>query len=343
MGNVRSQFSSMLKLFPGLAVLFGLGYLSKYIGGLIPHVSFLLVCILLGLLISNIFNLPGLLEKGINDTYKIWLKTGIVVLGARVILSDLLAIGPNLLWMVLLFLCFTLLATEYLSSQFGLNRKLRSSLASGTSVCGVSAIIATSGAIRADEEDVTYAIATILLFDAITVFLYPAVGEIFAIPSRVFGSWAGISMFSTGTTVAAGFAYNDVAGQVATITKMARNIFIGIWALLYAVYYVRLGTAEATGTYSKGKMRYIWQKFPKFIIGFILTMLVATLGVLTDTQVSSMKNAYNWFFMLAFVGLGYNINLTELKKAGLKPVVVVTVVFIITSLSSLGLSYLLFG
>jgi len=341
MTNKNSNaLSNIVHMVPGVIFLLIVGLVSKFVGGYIPHVSYLIVAIALGIIISNTISMPAFIEHGINSTYKIWLETGIVVLGARIVLADFLNVGPTILWMVIAFLIFTLLIVEFLASRFGLDKKFGSALASGTSVCGVSAIIATSGGIEPKEKHIAYAITTILIFDVVTVFLYPALGVIFSIPDKVFGVWAGISMFSTGTTVAAGFAHSDAAGQMATIVKMARNVFIGIWALLYTIYYLRKGM---TSQVIDKKLSYIWQKFPKMIIGFVIAMIVASSGLMSDVQIGYMKNAYNWLFMLAFVGLGYNINISEMKNEQAKPLLVVLIAFIITSAASFGLAYLFFS
>ena len=328
----------VLRLIPGTVFLFAVGLFSWFIGSQIPYISYLLICIGVGMLISNTTGLPKIIEKGIYDTHKIWLEAGIVVLGARILLSDLLKVGPILLGIVILFLLTSLFFTHFLASKFGLDQKLGSILASGISVCGVSAVIATGGGIEAKEKHIAYAIAAVLVFDVTTVFLWPAIGAAFGIPAEVFGPWAGLTSPSTGTTIAIGFIHSDQAGQLTTMTKMARNVFIGVWALLFTLYYARRGMTDKI----QNKAMYLWDKFPKFVLGFLLTMVIANIGLLSDTQVSYMKNAYSWLFMMAFVGLGYDIDFREMKKTGFKPLIVALIVFSTVSLVSIGLLYSIF-
>jgi len=329
-----------ISFIPGIIFLFFVGLISKYIGNSIPYISYLIIAIAFGIISANLFTLPKIIEKGIAETHKLWLKTGIVVLGARVILKDLMEVGPKLLMMLIVFILLSMIIVEFLASTFSLDKKIGSCLASGTSVCGVSAVIATGGAIQAKKNHIAYGIATVLIFDVITVFSYPIIGQIFSIPPEVFGPWAGISMFSTGTTVAAGFAHSAEAGQIATMAKMGRNVFIGIWALMYSLYYVKKGLNKKM-VENKGK--YLWEKFPKIIVGFIIMLIIANLGFLSSGQINSMKNAYNWLFMMAFVGLGYTINFKKLKQTGSKPFLTVLIAFIIISISCLITSYLLFA
>jgi len=327
-----------IRLIPGVLFLFGTGLLSWYIGSQIPYISYLLVCIGIGMLIANTTGLPGIIEDGIYETHKIWLETGIVVLGARILLSDLVRVGPILLGVVILFLLVGLLLTQYLATKFGLDRKFGSVLASGVSVCGVSAVIATGGGIEAKKKHIAYAIAAVLVFDVTTVFLWPAIGAAFSIPADVFGPWAGITSPSTGTTVAIGFIHSDQAGQLTTMTKMARNVFIGVWALMFTLYYARRGMTEGI----ENKAAYLWDKFPKFVLGFLFTMALSNVGVLSETQIGYMKNAYSWLFMMAFVGLGYDIDFRDMAKTGVKPLLVVLIVFSTVSLLSIGILYSIF-
>ena len=333
----------VLKLVPGVLVLVAAGVLSRWIAAGIPHVSHLIVAIVLGIVAANAIEVPPLLEKGISRTYGLWLETGIVVLGARVVISDITRVGPGLLVVVCGYLLFTVLLTEFLSRLLRVDRKLGSCLAAGTSVCGVSAIIATGGGIDVDRRHLAVATAIVLLFDMVTVLSYPLLPAVFGIPDAVYGAWAGLSMFSTGTSVAAGFAVSEVAGQWATVVKMSRNAFIGVWALLYTIYYLKPGTPEAAADEeSEGTIAYLWARFPKMIVGFVIVAAVANLGMLTESQITAMKNVYEWLFVMAFVGLGFNITPESLEDFRFRPLLVVLIVFVVASVSSFAAVRLVF-
>lgn len=338
MKKFLSWSKGTLRLVPGTAFLLIVGLLGWFIGSKLPHINYLLICIGIGMLVANTFGLPDILEEGIYKTHKIWLETGIVVLGARVLISDFIRVGPILLGLVVLFLLISLVLTQYLASKLGLDRKFGSTLASGISVCGVSAVIATGGGIGAKKKHIAYAIASVLIFDVVAVFLLPTIGAVFSIPANVFGPWAGVTSLSTGTTVAIGFIHSDQAGQLTTMTKMARNVFIGVWALLFSLYYARRGMAKEI----QNKASYLWDKFPKFVMGFLFAMALANLGVLSEVQIGYMKNAYSWLFMMAFVGLGYGIDFRDMAKTGFKPLLVVLIVFSAIGLLSMGTMYAIF-
>ncbi|MWV40921.1 putative sulfate exporter family transporter [Natrialba sp. INN-245] len=320
---------SARRFLPGLVVLCLGAVLARGIE-LVLGANHLLVAIGLGFVLANAVGVPDRLEPGI-ATHKLWLGAGIVLMGASLTLDTLLEAGVVVVAVIALVTGSTIVVVELLSRNvFGLADRLGSLLAAGSGICGVSAIVAVGGAIRARESQVAYAAATVLLFDAVTIVVFPIVGDALELSGTVFGIWAGVSMFSTGPVVAVGFAHSDVAGQWATVTKLARNALIGVVVLGYAGYYAR----SADG--SRPTVRTLWDEFPKFVLGFLALVLVATAGVLSPDQLAAIENAYNWLFVLAFVGLGTEIRLTELRKAGPLPVLVVLIALLVASTLSLA-------
>lgn len=329
---------TITKLLPGLAVLVGLGVAARLVSRITP-INNLLLAVVFGLVIGNLVGTPKLVEDGIGK-YKLLLEAGIVLMGVRLVFEEVLAAGPKLFALVVGTIAFTILFVELVVSRLlGIPGKLSSLLASGTSICGVSAIVATAGGIKAREEYIAYAVGTILLFDALTLFVYPITGSLLGLQDRVFGIWAGVSMFSTGPVTAAGFAYSDVAGRWAALTKLTRNVFIGVMAVGYSVYYA----GSETDIKGASILPKIWDNFPKFVVGFLLMMVLANIGALTDGQIETLVHGYKWLFLFAFVGLGYNIRFDEMRKAGLRPVVIVLVTLLTVSSITLFVVWYLFG
>jgi uncharacterized integral membrane protein (TIGR00698 family) len=333
-----SLITNILTITSGILFLFIVGLLGRFIGDYIPYINYLIICIFLGLLISNITELPAIIDNGILSTHKVFLEAGIVILGARVILSELITIGPSLLILVLSFLLFYIITTHLISRLFNLEPRFGSTLACGLGICGVSAAIAVGGALQIKGKDLAYIIGVILVIDVITVFMWPIIGTIFSLPSEVFGTWVGVSMLSTGTAVAAGFSHSNDAGELATIIKMARNSTIGIWALIFTANYAKKGMARDV----TNKISYFWNIFPKFVLGFIFVMTLSNAGLISVEQLTSIENAYGWLFMMAFVGLGYDINLREVRRTGIKPLIVALIAVLLTSVISLVTLHIIF-
>jgi uncharacterized integral membrane protein (TIGR00698 family) len=327
---------------PGLALLVAIGLGARVLSTAVPSFNHLFAAILIGAALTNLVGTPGWAEPGVSR-HKLVLEVGIVLMGASLALDAVFRAGPTILLLVVLTVAFALLLVELLSRNvFGLEERMGSLVAAGTSICGVSAVVAVAGGIEAKENQIAYAIATVLLFDAITLFTYPVVGRLLDLPDIIFGIWAGLSMFSTGPVAAAGFAYSDTAGQWATLTKLARNLFISAAVVCYSVYYAR---RRATRTDDAPRLsgKLLWEQFPKFIIGFVVVMILANLGVLSAAQRADVQNAYQWLFLFAFAGLGLEMDLAKLRRAGVRPVFVTFVSLVIISTVSLFVVHSLFG
>ena len=323
------------QLLPGLALLCVGAVLSRAIGSA-TGVTELLVAIGLGALLVNGPGVPERFRPGV-ETHGFWLAAGIVLMGASLSLSTVREAGLVVLAVIASVTGLTIVVVEALSrGVFGLGEKLGSLLAAGAGICGVSAVVAVAGSIRAREDQIAYAAATVLLFDAITLVVYPIAGELLDLSDIVFGIWAGVSMFSTGPVVAVGFAYSEAAGQWATLTKLSRNALIGLIVLIYAAYYTR------SGTDSRLSVRTLWEEFPTFVLGFLALAVVGSLGVFTSAHRAAIDTAYSWLFLIAFVGLGTEIQLHELRNTGLRPIVVVLLSLVIGSTLSLALLTVLF-
>jgi len=185
----------------------------------------------------------------------------------------------------------------------------------GSAVCGVSAIIATKGAIDADDEDSSYAIAAILAIGAISLFTFPLIGHWLHLSDRAFGLWAGLAVDNTAEATAAGALYSDAASKIAVLAKTTRNAMIGFVVLGYALYWASRGQAQNV----TNKAAFLWQKFPKFVLGFLLISVLATAVVFNKEQLGSLANLSRWAFLLTFAGVGLRTNIRELKAQGLRP------------------------
>jgi len=320
---------SLRAVVPGIAVLLGLAAVARAIGSATP-VSPLIAAIGIGVIVAAVVGMPEWAESGV-DRHKLLLETGIVLLGAQLTVGQLVTTGPLVVGLAIGIVIVGVLFVEIVGRQVGIESHTRSLLAAGASVCGVSAVLAVAGSIDGDEADISYAAGTVLLFDAITLVVFPILGAVLGLPDRLFGVWAGLSLFSTGPAAAVGFAVSETAGQWATITKLVRNTFIGVLAVAYALYYT-----SDTGDTERTNATEIWYRFPKFLVGFLLVALLANLGVVDSSAQAAVGTVSDWLFTLAFVGLGFELNPRQLRSTGTGPLLVVLAQFITVSLLALG-------
>jgi uncharacterized integral membrane protein (TIGR00698 family) len=249
------------------------------------------------------------------------------------LLGDILKLSGVCLVLVAIEITGAIAFMTLLGRAFHLKPKLTSLLAVGSAVCGVSAIIAAQGAIEADEEDSSYSIAAILALGAFALFTFPLVGHALHLGDRAYGVWAGLAVDNTAEATAAGALYSDAAGKLAVLVKSTRNAMIGFVVLAYAIYWAAQGKAKTVGN----KAAFLWQKFPKFVLGFLLISVLATYQFFNKAQVGALANLSRWAFLLTFAGVGLRTNFREMRKQGLRPFAVGAIGEVVIAIFTLGL------
>jgi uncharacterized integral membrane protein (TIGR00698 family) len=336
-----------LDYVPGILLLIAVGLLGKYAQiwwntlakhehWRVPDIEYVLWAIVIGLLITNTIGLHRIFRPGV-QTYEFWLKVGIVVLGARFVLGDVAKLGAISLVQILVDMTIAGTVIIVVARAFGLSGKLGSLLAIGTSICGVSAIVAAKGAIRARNADVSYAIAAILALGAVSLFVLPPLGHAIGLTDHEFGLWAGLSVDNTAETTATGYLFSDHAGKIAVLVKSTRNALIGFGVLGFALYWAARGEADEIAPGAKAKAAFIWQKFPKFVLGFLAVSAIATAGWLTKGQTANLANVSKWAFLLTFAGVGLNTDFRQIARTGWRPLVVAVIGLTVVASVSLGI------
>lgn len=324
----RPIWRQLVALLPGTGLLFAVGFAGKGIESLgyylrsarhipFPQIEYVLWAILLGLFIGNTLRLPSVFRPGL-ATYELWLKLGIVLVGAKFLFGDMLHLGGLSLVLVAIELVLSLSVMTLLGRIFKLPPKLTSLLAIGSSICGVTAIMAAQGAIDPEERDTSTAIAAILTLGALALFTFPAIGHALHMGQQSYGIWTGLAVDNTAEATVTGALYGDEAGRIAILAKTARSSFIGFVVLAYAVYWASRGQAQ----HVEHKALFLWQKFPKFILGFVAISILATAGFFSPSQLGSLGNLSKWAFLPAFAGVGLRTELRDLIHQGWRPILV---------------------
>jgi uncharacterized integral membrane protein (TIGR00698 family) len=366
--DAEAESSNFLGLLPGIALLAAVGYVGKFIEHSIavygktnhltlPNIEYVLWAILLGILIANTVGVPRIFRPGV-ATYEFWLKAGIILLGARFVLGDILKLSGISLALIFVAFGMSFVFMNWLGRAFRLSPQLTTLLSVGSSICGVSAIIATQGTIDASEEDSSTAIAAILALGAISLFTFPLIGHAMHMSDHAYGLWAGLAVDNTAEATAAGALYSDAAGKFAVLAKTCRNALIGFVVLGVALQYAnRLRTSGRASASDHAeldnKAAFLWNKFPKFVLGFLFISLLATLGTLDPTtyphlasliplgftkpQLTTLGNLSRWAFLLTFAGVGLRTNLKDLFKQGARPFIVGALGEIVIAAITLGL------
>lgn len=321
----------VLRYGPGLLLLGALGYLALLASRLLPGLPYPAVAVGLGMVTSNAFGLHPRLEKGIG-TYELWLKTGIVLLGTQVALASLGQALLGALPLAVLCALTALGAVTGLARLFGLRTELARLLAVGTAVCGVTAILRTAPSLRAEEEDVEYSVAAVLLCGGLAFMLYPVAGRLLHLSPEVFGMWSGLSVSNTAEAAATGYIGGAAAGAAAVTAKLCRMLLLGPVMLL--VIPRSAGPAP--------RLLDAWSLTPKFALGFVALSAVAATGFLSGEDVESLGHASSWLFLLAFTGLGLRLRWRDVRRGGTGPLLAAigaTAVVSATALAAAQVAY----
>lgn len=298
-----------LKFIPGFILLFLVGFVGIYFSVLVnmgldkivtggKHMfHYFLGAIVLGMIFVNVFGLPKWAEKGVG-LYKFFLYAGIVALGGRLSLQVVIGKAPIIIFVVISKVAFTIALASWLASKLGIPDRFGTVLVTGVTICGVSAAAGVAGAINATDVELGYTVAAILLWGAFTLFVLPYIGLALDLNPAAFGIWCGLAMHNTAEVVAAaaiytGFQQGAMVGGMnaldyAAITKMARNALMGLVILYFAVMHARIGLG---GRAIKHKARFLWDKFPKFCVGFFIVMAMASIG-LVPAKISDDNKHY---------------------------------------------------
>jgi uncharacterized integral membrane protein (TIGR00698 family) len=328
----------------GFPVLFIIAVLAYILAGQAQlkalGISYVLFALVIGLVIANTVGTPSWVKPALLTEY--FIKTGLVLLGARILISKIALIGIPGLGVTWVVTPIVLITTYWFGQQIVKmpSKELNITISADMSVSGVSAAIATAAACKAKKEELTLAIGLSMVFVAIMIFVLPAIANGVGMPQVLAGAWLGGTVDNTGSVVAAGELIGPVAMYTAATIKMIQNILIGVTAFCVAAYWSLVVERDRNGAGSQmdltfgSAMAEIWRRFPKFILGFIgasivFSILYSSMGhdwgkVMIDNGILAWANKFRgWFFCLAFVSIGLSTDFRELAvhfKGG-KPVI----------------------
>lgn len=337
-------------LLPGLLAVAALTWLSIWLGDFIGKdllrfekspISPVMIAIILGITIRSIATLPKVFDPGLKFSVKKLLRLGIIFLGIRLTIFDVFKLGAFGVPIVVFCIIGALLITTWINKRLNLPQRLGTLIAVGTSICGVTAIVATSPAIDADEEESAYAVAVITVFGLFATLFYPYLANIiFAEHALKAGLFLGTAVHETAQVVGAAKIYADIFSQyltldVATVAKLVRNVFMVLVIPFMAYYYARQTPVDGE---FKGNKPSILKLLPLFIIGFIS---MATLRSIGDVGINSAGSAFglwpevvwkeiiyiikSWaeiLLVVALAGVGLGTNIRSLKALGVRPFIV---------------------
>lgn len=317
----------------GLLLCVAIAAVALFAAQFAPLIGAPIIAIALGVLVSNA--MPSIIQQKslkISDTSKQCLKTGIVLLGASLNLGDIVHTGMGSLPLLGVTMASGLICALALGKALGIDWRMRCLIGIGTTICGASAIAALSPVVRAKAEEIAYAVTVVFFFNMVAVFTFPALGHLLGLSDNGFGIWAGTAINDTSAVVAAGFAWNQVAGTTATIVKLTRTTLIIPLVLAFGLALPLLGLDE--GTASQSLARRVYNAVPTFIILFVLAATANSLG-LVGSYGPEIQMLGRLVMVVALAAVGLHGHWRAFVGAGTRPLVLGMATWFVVAVSSL--------
>lgn len=326
------------KNLPGILLSFIIALAATWLGNKYPIIGGPVFGIVFGIILNNTIGKPEWSAAGIKFTSKKILQWAIIVLGGSLSLTQVWKTGMQSLSVMLFTLSCAFIAAYGFGKLLKIPFNLTTLIGVGTAICGGSAIAAVSPIIEAEEMDVAYSISTIFFFNIIAVLIFPPLGHLLGFSDTAFGLWAGTAVNDTSSVVAAGYAFSNIAGNYATVVKLTRTTMIIpislIFALITALKKKRSSGDEKAVNYSFKSI------FPWFILGFLITALLNTLGLFKGDTVSYLSTAGKFLIVMALTAVGLSADFRKMLKTGLKPLFLGLIVWFTVSLASIFIQFM---
>lgn len=318
-------------------------FVSSYAGFKNLGLETVLFSLVIGLLLGNVFRLPEWFRSGVQT--ELYVKIGLVLLGATILFKDILTAGSFGLIQAVIVVTVVWYFAFWLSKKMKVDDEFSTMLASAVSICGVSAAIATAGAINGDKKKLSFIISLVLLVAIPMMIFLPIIAKWMGLSEIVTGAWLGGTIDTTGAVVAAGTIAGETGLKYATIVKFSQNVLLGLAAFAISIFWAY----RSRGSNEKGQhvpARIIWDRFPKFVLGFILASLVFSFILDAETAKASgkvIKGFSTFWFNLAFISIGLETRFADFKHMeSKKPFYSFLIAQTFNIFFTLGISYLLF-
>lgn len=341
MKGVALSFSSLAGYLFIFLITFIAHVLTGFSGAKNIGLEIVIFSLIIGLVISNFLKVPEWVKPVLQT--ELYIKIGLVLLGCGILFGDVMKAGAlGLIQSVVVVLavwqfCF------WLGKRMGLDDEYRTMLSSAVAICGVSAAIATAGVIKGDNKKLSYVISLVLITAIPMMLLMPYAAKALELTAPVAGAWMGGTIDTTGAVVAAGNLLGEEGLKYATVVKFSQNVLLGLAAFGISIYW----SYSKKEQQEKPTLKTIWDRFPKFVLGFIVASLIFSFLLpkeLTVLLKSPLKNIQTFWFALAFTCIGLETRISDIfNSENKKPTTVFLIAQLFNILLTLAVAWLVFG
>ncbi len=309
---------ALKRFITGFLAIFLLAILAQFIASYTHFKNLgletVLFSLLIGLLIGNLVRLPDWLRAGVQT--ELYVKVGLVLLGATILFNDILTAGSLGLIQAVIVVTVVWYFAFWFSRKMKVDDEFSTMLASAVSICGVSAAIATAGAINGDKKKLSFIISLVLIVAIPMMLILPIVAKWMGLTEMVTGAWLGGTIDTTGAVVAAGTIAGETGLKYATIVKFSQNVLLGVAAFMISIFWAYRGN-NGKNKGERVPVRVIWDRFPKFVLGFIVASLLFSF-VLSPEKVAAsgkvIKSFSAFWFNLAFISIGLETRFADFRQ-----------------------------
>lgn len=326
-GTIAARMKSASAIIPGIALAGAIALVARWFHMLPGIASFspMILAITIGILMRNLVGTPSFAAAGIAFSMRRLLRAAIVLLGFQITLTQLAAVGAKGLLIVIVTLVATFAFTLAAGRVLRVDRKLTELIAAGTSICGASAVVATNSVTGASDEDVAYAIACVTIFGSIAMFVYPVLPHLLHLDGGAYGLWSGASIHEIAQVAAASFQNSQRAGEIATVTKLARVMLLA--PVVLALSIVPRGTSG----------RSTRPPLPWFAIGFVAVAVFNSVAMLPAEVRGATVTLSTFLLTVALAAMGLETDVSRLYAQGLRPAILGALAFLFIATFSLAL------
>lgn len=326
-------------LLPGLGLAVLIALVATAFGHVLPTVGAPVFAIVGGIVVSVLRPVPASLRPGLTFAAKSVLQGSIVFLGTALSFSQVVATGSSSLPVMFGSLAVALVGAAVIGRAMNIGSELRTLIGVGTGICGASAIAATDAVLAAPAADVSYSVATIFTFNVAAVLTFPTLGRILHLSPHGFGLWAGTAINDVSSVVAAASIFGHGATSSAVVVKLTRTLMIIPITLGLAIWRGRQNSAGATGQ-KRSIRKHIRATFPVFILWFLVAVTLNSFGIFPDSWHAGLSDLATWMITIALAAIGLSTKLRDIRSAGLRPLALGAILWILVASTSLGLQSL---
>ncbi|HEX2968655.1 MAG TPA: putative sulfate exporter family transporter [Bacteroidales bacterium] len=313
---------NITQLVVTILIVFTMSLISQGLAGYKPvkyyGFEYVIFALIAGIIVRNVFGLPKWLAENLHSEF--FIKTGLVILGSGIIFGDIIKAGALGLVQAIVVVLAVWFFAYWIAKKLKVDDEMALMLSSAVSICGVSAAIATAGAIKGDGKKLSYVVSLVLIVALPMLILLPIAARYMGLNPAQAGAWFGGTIDTSGAVVASGTIFGEEALKFSTIVKFSQNVLIGFAAVAISVFWVLKGRKDdISGKDQKVDFRIIWQRFPKFVLGFIAASLIYSFLVDPVSIAATkdyLKGIQTAFFAVAFVGIGLETDFSLLIKTG---------------------------